>query len=63
VKLYVDGVDVTGSVTNQTMSDNTQPLAIGQSSASAFFNGTIDEVALYNIALTPAQISGHYGGG
>jgi hypothetical protein len=60
VKLYLDGADVTGTVTNQTMSDNTLPLAIGQSSTSAYFNGTIDEAALYNVALTAAQISSHY---
>jgi hypothetical protein len=59
VKLYLDGIDVTGTVTDQTMSDNTLPLAIGQSSSSAFFNGTIDEVALYNMALTPSQVANH----
>src|SRR5439155_10788221 len=58
-KLYLDGIDVTGAVTNQTMGDNTLPLAIGQSSSTAFFNGTIDEVALYNVALTPAQVANH----
>jgi hypothetical protein len=63
VKLYLDGADVTGTVTNQTMSDNTLPLAIGQSSASAYFKGTVDEVALYNVALTAAQISSHYASG
>jgi hypothetical protein len=63
VKLFVDGAEVTGAVTNQTMVDNTQALAIGQSSGTAFFNGTIDEVALYNVALTAAQITNHYGGG
>jgi hypothetical protein len=60
VHLYLDGVDVTGTVSNQTMVDNTLPLSIGQSSSGAWFNGTIDEVALYNVALTPAQVSNHY---
>src|SRR5436309_428613 len=61
LKLYIDGTDVTGTITNQTMTDNTLPLAIGQSSATAFFNGVIDEVALYSIALTPTQISNRAG--
>ena len=63
VKLYLDGVDVTGTVANQTMVDNTLPLAIGQSSSIAFFNGLIDEVALYNTALSASQLSAHYTAG
>src|SRR5947209_6135234 len=60
VHLYIDGRDVTGSVSNQTLPDNTMPLAIGQSSTSAYFNGGIDEVALYTGALTASQIQNHY---
>ena len=58
--LYIDGKDVTGTVANQTMENNTEPLAIGQSSNNAYFNGSIDEVALYNQVLTPTQITTHY---
>ena len=61
VHLYIDGSDVTGPVSNQTMADNTQPLAIGQSTGVAYFNGDIDEVALYRSVLSPSQISSHYG--
>src|SRR5947209_11665964 len=60
VHLYIDGRDVTGSVSNQTLPDNTQPLAIGQSLSSAYFNGGIDEVALYKGALTASQLQSHY---
>jgi hypothetical protein len=42
------------------MQNNTNPLAIGQSSGASFFNGTIDEVAVYNVSLTPSQISSRY---
>ena len=59
-RLYVDGVDVTGAVTDQVMVDNTLPLAIGQSSTAAFFHGAIDEVAVYGVALTAAQVAGRY---
>lgn len=60
VHLYLDGADVTGPVTNQTMVENLKPLAIGQSSDSAYFRGSIDEVAVYDGALTPAQIADRY---
>jgi hypothetical protein len=59
VHLYIDGNDVTGSVTNRTMVNNTVPLAIGQSSATAFFNGTIDEVAVYNTVLSATTVRAH----
>src|SRR5205807_5249265 len=60
VHLYIDGKDVTGSVWNQTLPDNSQPLAIGQSMSSAYFDGAIDEVALYRGALTASQLQNHY---
>lgn len=63
VHLYLDGVDVTGTVANQTMSNNTQPLAIGQSSSTAYFDGAIDEVAVYAGALTANQLASRYKAG
>src|SRR5256714_3764413 len=63
VHLYLDGTDVTGTVTNRTMLNNTLPLSIGQSSSSAYFSGTIDEVALYRSALAASQVKSHYSAG
>jgi hypothetical protein len=60
VHLYVDGNDVTGTVSKQTMVDNSQPLAVGQSTGTAYLKGTVDELALYRAALTPSQIASHY---
>ena len=60
VHLYIDGQDVTGTVSNQTMADNTQPLVIGESSTTAFYNGAVDEVSVYNVALDSTQIKAHY---
>jgi concanavalin A-like lectin/glucanase superfamily protein/calcineurin-like phosphoesterase family protein len=60
VHLYIDGVDVTGTVSNLTMANNTIPLSIGQSSSTSYWNGTLDEVALYRAALSAAQIKSHY---
>src|SRR4051812_37927005 len=60
VHLYIDGRDVTGTPTARTMADNTLPLAIGQSSDSAYFDGGLDEVAVYRGALSAATIKAHY---
>jgi hypothetical protein len=61
--LYIDGADVTGSTYNLAMANNTLPLAVGQSSSSAWFRGGLDDVAVYSHALTAAEISSHYQAG
>jgi hypothetical protein len=64
VKLYVDGVDVTGTVTNQTIASNTQPLRIGKDGPnSAWFYGSIDDAAVYGTALSAARVQAHYEAG
>ena len=61
VHLYLDGVDVTGTVRNATIANTTAPLLIGAVAGKGpFFNGTIDEVALYGFALSPEQVAQHY---
>ncbi|MDQ2939059.1 MAG: LamG domain-containing protein, partial [Actinomycetota bacterium] len=64
-KLYIDGVDVTGTVTNATLVNTADNLAIGreQPSGTEDFNGTVDEVALYNSALSATQVKLHYDAG
>lgn len=57
VKLYIDGVDVTGVVTNATMIDTATQLAIGSEQSANSFNGTLDEPAIWNRALTAAEIA------
>jgi Concanavalin A-like lectin/glucanases superfamily len=56
----LDGVDVTGTVTNQALADTTFALRIGSDGAGGFWNGGLDEVAIYKTALTPAQVLTHY---
>jgi hypothetical protein len=63
VNLYIDGKASNGTISNSAMTDNTSPLAIGQSNASSFFDGTIDELAVYRSVLTPSQIAAHYNAG
>jgi hypothetical protein len=62
--LYLDGVNVTGVVTDFTFA-NATTLVIGGYSATPSFpmNGTIDEVALYPTALSAARVLAHYNAG
>lgn len=62
-KIYLDGRDVTGSVTNSTISNTTDPVMLGNTSSGGFFDGTIDEAAIYDYALTPAEVAEHYATG
>src|SRR6185295_11261331 len=59
-KLYIDGVDVTGTITNQTLVNATSStLRLGTDSGT-WMSGVLDEVAIYNKVLTPQRISAHY---
>jgi len=60
-KLYIDGIDRTGPITNRTVTSTSAPLNIGRdTSGSKYFAGMIDEVAIYNLALDPLQIQQHF---
>ncbi len=64
-KLYIDGVDRTGAVTNATFTDNALTFRVGgddddaNGSASNFFNGSIYGAALYSTAVSGARIAVH----
>jgi RHS repeat-associated protein len=61
VKLYIDGVDRTGTVTNQTLVSSTQGFDIGLTDGGIQpFYGWIDEATLYPSALTQTRIQAHY---
>ena len=53
VRLYVNGVQVGISAQTGTIGTTTTPLWIG---GSQYLSGVIDEVRIYNVALTQAQI-------
>jgi len=62
-KIYVDGV-LDGSVAVSSIGTYTQNLTIGRGSvAPVFFNGIIDQVRIYNRALTSFEIQRHYAEG
>jgi hypothetical protein len=63
-KLYRDGVDVTGTVTDQTLSNTATALFIAaKSGTSEFLNATLDELAIYNAELPVATVLDHYNAG
>ena len=65
VKIYQDGVDVTGTVTNRTLTDGSGPLVLGvrRGTSSAFLDGFLDEVAIYRSVLSPSQVTAHRNAG
>ncbi|PHS17138.1 MAG: hypothetical protein COA86_10815 [Kangiella sp.] len=66
IVLYVDGVEVARNAFNATSSNtNSLPITIGADSdivgnRGHIFDGTIDEVAIYESALSSAQILSHF---
>lgn len=66
VKIYIDGTDVTGTVSNQTFGVVSGASVIGRDAggSSGYFKGTLDEVAFYKgTALTSTQVGDHYTAG
>ena len=64
MKIYVDGVlDIQASVSTPTVS-NSQFLVIGRNGSSGTlpFNGELDEVAIFNSALSSCDVKGIYEG-
>ncbi len=61
VKLYIDGVNRTGTVTNDTIANNAIGLFIGATHDGFFmYQGDIDEIAIYSTALSEARVLVHY---
>lgn len=55
LKSYVDGVDTTQGVANATIGSTTTAMTLGLQ-----LTGDLDEVAVYNVALSGAQVATHY---
>ena len=56
----VNGVTETRTLGTGTATGSDQPFEIGRDGASAYFNGSIDQVLIFNRALTPAEIKKIY---
>ena len=66
LKLYIDGVQVASKTTTDNPDNTgTQPLRVGANSRdlSAFFTGQVDEVRVWNKALSATEISNLYNNG
>jgi hypothetical protein len=65
LRIYINGVEAGTATFSGTRTNLTSGTAIGRlgDNASQYFGGAIDEVAVYNVALTTAQIQQHYNAG
>lgn len=61
VKLYIDGIDRTGTVTNQTLANTSNDLHVGRdwTGGNSYYGG-LDEVAVYSTAISSARVTAHF---
>ena len=64
-KIYIDGIEKHSENSGGSVTSNTNILTIGARSAgaAAFFNGLIDEVRVYSVALSAEEVQRHYAEG
>ncbi len=60
IKLYVNGEEVNSLTKEGTLSAFEEPVFIGSANNEKFFNGAIDEVSIYNKALTKDEVKALY---
>jgi hypothetical protein len=64
IRLYINGVlDGTPASATGGMGIITRPLEIGVRAGTNFFNGVIDEVAVYGTGVSATRIAAHYAAG
>lgn len=65
LSLYVNGVLAATSTASGPLNTTTSILGVGRSGASAtsYFNGGVDEVAVYGVALPAARVAAHHAAG
>ena len=56
LKVYVNGVESGASTHPGTVDQTENPVEFGKWGGGSFFVGTIDEVAIFNVALSEADI-------
>ncbi|OGG44698.1 MAG: hypothetical protein A3F84_28760 [Candidatus Handelsmanbacteria bacterium RIFCSPLOWO2_12_FULL_64_10] len=61
--VFVDGQVIGSQVSSLAIPDATAPLTIGQAEGIGFFNGRLDEVAIFHQALSNQDISAIWGAG
>lgn len=60
---YINGVAVATNIDARAIPDSGVPLTIGQAENNFFFNGSLDEISIYNRALSGSEISAVYAAG
>lgn len=60
VKIYINGTLVKTIQFDETMSHSSGPLWLGAFTDGSFFKGVMDELRIYNYALTPAEVKKLY---
>jgi uncharacterized repeat protein (TIGR01451 family) len=62
--MYIDGIDRTGTGTDQTLADTATALILGsKAGTSEFLAASIDEFAIYNSVLSGTAVLDHYKAG
>jgi hypothetical protein len=56
MKLYLNGVVVASRSTNVGVCQTTHPVVIGNASGYGYFNGSVDDLVIYNRSLSAAEI-------
>lgn len=59
IKTYLDGVDISGSVSTSSWGVNAN--TIGRGFSSEEFDGMVSDLRIYHAALTPAEVNRMYG--
>jgi glucose/arabinose dehydrogenase len=55
-QIYLDGTSILAVPETAAPAPNTESLVLGRTHAGEFWNGSLDDVRIYNRALTPAEI-------
>ncbi|ADB50175.1 LamG-like jellyroll fold domain-containing protein [Conexibacter woesei] len=63
VRIYFDGVDVSGPASWSPLQATSTPLTIGADDAGSHWVGALDEVAIYPTALSRARVQAHHAAG
>jgi hypothetical protein len=62
--VYVNGTLDGSTAGSVPVENHTQQLALGKlSNGASYYNGLLDEVAVYGYALTAQQVTEHYNAG
>ena len=61
IRFYLNGLNVGNKTRPGSLTDNSNPVCIGSYNCTlgAFFNGSIDEVKIYNMTLNQSEIAKH----